>query len=380
MLGPVRRLLAFPLAALACVATLAACGAPRSLAVSNVVTGLSRPWDIAFVPDGTMLFTTKDNSRLNAFVGGSVRTFTGQPADATVSGEGGMMGLAVDPQFSANRRIYACFLSTLGSFGGLDVRLVRWTLDAGYTALSNRTDIVTGLPVNTSGQVGRHSGCRPRFGPDGHLYVGTGDAATGTNPQSKTSLGGKVLRVTTNGAGVPGNPGVDDPSSGFDPRIFTYGHRNVQGIAFRHDGTPYSVEHGTGCDDEVNRLVAGGNYGWDPVPGYNESRPMTDLVKFPNAVVAVWSSGCPTIAPSGATFVSGSQWAGWNTYTLLMAVLKDQHLHAVTLDGAGTRVAVEHTAIFGQGRLRSAAQGPDGNLYIATDANPGRIIKVIPTP
>ena len=360
-------------------AVLTACNPPSTLTVTNVATGLARPWDIAFTPDGTMLFTTKGNSRLNAWVGGSVVTFAGQPADAISLGEGGMMGLAVDPGFATNRRIYACFLSNLGTFGGRDVRVARWTLDAGYTTLSNRTDLVTGIPVNTSGQAGRHSGCRPRFGPDGHLYIGTGDAATGTHPQNKASLGGKVLRVDTNGAGVAGNPGVDDPGSGFDPRIFTYGHRNVQGITFRKDGAAYSVEHGTSCDDEVNRLVAGGNYGWDPVPGYDESRPMTDLTKFPTAKVAVWSSGCPTIAPSGATFVTGTQWAGWNTQ-LMVAVLKGTQLRTLVLDSPGTATLVESTNVTDQGRLRSAVQGPDGNLYLATDADPGKIIKVTPTP
>ena len=113
------------------------------------------------------------------------------------------------------------------------------------------------MPVST----GRHSGCRPRFGPDGRLWIGTGDAAMPTVPQSPTSLGGKVLRVNTSGKGVPGNAPAP-----FDPRIYTYGHRNVQGIAFSPGGKAYSIEHGTGRDDEVNRLFAGANYGWDPRP------------------------------------------------------------------------------------------------------------------
>ena len=363
----------------ALTASLTACNPPTSLAVTEVATGVNRPWDMAFTPDGTMFVTTKGNSRITKLSGSSIVALAGQPADAIVLGEGGMMGLAVDPDFATNRRIYACFLSNLGSFGGRDVRVARFEVDAGSTTLSNRTDIVPGIPVNTAGQAGRHSGCRPRFGPDGHLYIGTGDAATGTYPQSTTSLGGKVLRVDTNGAGVAGNPGVDDPGSGFDPRIFTYGHRNVQGIAFRSDGTAYSVEHGTGCDDEVNKLVAGGNYGWDPVPGYDESRPMTDLTKFPAAQVAVWSSGCPTIAPSGATFLTGSQWVGWEN-NLAVAVLKGNELRILILDGTGASAPFGYTRVTDQGRLRSAVQGPDGNLYLATDANPGKILRVTPTP
>ena len=187
--------------------------------------------------------------------------------------------------------------------GVTDNRVVRWEVTASLDGLLNRVDIVTGQPWFTN-----HNGCRPRFGPDGFLYVGTGDAAVGTNPQSGTSLGGKVLRVDRNGAAAPGN----SPPAGGDARIFNYGHRNVQGIAFRaSDSFGVSVEHGPDKDDEVNRIVPG-NFGWDPVPGYNQTVPMTDSTKFPNAVKAIWWSGTPTNAPSGATFLSGPQWKSWN--------------------------------------------------------------------
>jgi glucose/arabinose dehydrogenase len=352
-----------------------ACNPPASLAVSTVIGGLSQPWDIAFTPDGTMLFTEKPGN-IDALISGS-RVVMGVPSDVTVSSEGGLMGMAVDPNFATNRRIYTCYLALNG--GVYDVRIVRWVVNASYTALSGKTPIVTGLPVNPGAQRGRHSGCRPRFGPDGNLWIATGDAAVGTNPQNKQSLGGKVLRVDTNGNGVPGNPGVDDPSSGFLPQIYNYGHRNVQGLAFHPlTGQAYSIEHGTGCDDEINVLVAGGNYGWDPVPGYNEFTPMTDFTKFPDAVGALWSSGCPTIAPSGGTFLTGPQWAGWN-YQLAVAVLKDHHLRVFQL-GAGPSVFRQFTVINDQGRLRSAVEGPDGNLYLAQDASPGAILRVVPTP
>lgn len=357
------------------VATLVACKPPKALAVSTVVAGLANPWDIAFTPDGTMLVTERAG-RIDAVIGGSARTLAA-PADVLVAFEAGMMGLAIDPQFATNRRIYTCFASTVS--GGNDIRLVRWTVNAGTTALTGRTDIVTGIPVNASGQTGRHAGCRPRFGPDGYLWVTTGDAATNTVPQDPRSLGGKVLRVTTDGAGAPGNPG-----GALRSEIYTFGHRNPQGVAFRpSDGAAFSIEHGTDCDDEVNRLQPGGNYGWDPVPpgggrAYDESRPMTDLTKFPGAIPALWSSGCPTIAPSGGTFLSGSQWSGWND-ALAIAVLKGQELQVIWFFEGDTK-RLEWTAIGDQGRLRVAVQGPDGNLYLATDANPGKILRVVPTP
>ncbi|HEY3143018.1 MAG TPA: PQQ-dependent sugar dehydrogenase [Acidimicrobiales bacterium] len=340
------------------------------LTVSSVLGGLDHPWDIGFTPDRSLVFTERAG-RINIIVGGQKRILAA-PSDVVVAGEGGMLGLAIDPNFSSNRRIYTCFNSNIS--GSTDVRVVRWQINPAATALINRADILTGIPANSSG---RHSGCRPRFGPDGFLWVGTGDAANNVNPQSPTSLGGKVLRITTDGAGAPGNAGAP-----FRPEIYNYGHRNVQGIAFSPGGRAYAIEHGTDRDDEVNFMVRGGNYGWDPVPpgggtSYDETRPMTDLNKFPDAIEAVWSSGSPTIAPSGGTFLSGSQWKGWNI-TLAVAVLKGQQLRVFALDGSGQKVEQEFVKIGDQGRLRTAVQGPDGNLYLATDASPGSILKVSP--
>ena len=352
---------------------LTACPGPATLVVSDHVTGLNRPWDLAFLPDGSMVFTERVGNIKLRTTGGTIRTLA-TPSDVVATGEGGMLGLAVDPNFATNRRIYTCFLSNAS--GSLDVRLARWRVNSGGTALESRSDIVTGLPAASNG---RHSGCRPRFGPDGNIWMGTGDAAMPAVPQSPTSLGGKVLRVNTDGAGVAGNA-----STPFDPRIYTYGHRNVQAVAFDDAGQAWSVEHGTSRDDELNKLVAGGNYGWDPRPlsgpsFYDESRPMTDTSRHPGAIAAIWSSGATTIAPSGATFipVGAHQWAGWQN-DLAMAVLKDQHLRIITFNGDRTAVEEQFVRLTGYGRLRSAVFGPDGSLYIATDANPGRILKVTP--
>lgn len=339
-----------------------------TLAVTTVVGGLTIPWDLGFTPDGTMLFTQRIGE-INARAGGATRTLA-SPADVVVASEAGIMGLAVDPGFASNRRIYVCMTSNLPA-GSDDVRVVRFRVNSGYTALTNRTDIVTGLPVNTAGQLGRHSGCRPRFGPDGFLWVGTGDAATGTVPQDDNSLGGKVLRVDVNGNAAPGNPG--------GRRWYTKGHRNVQGLAFQ-PGTnrAYSVEHGSDVDDEINRLVAGANYGWDPVPGYNESVPMTDTVKFPAARVAAWSSGDPTVATSGADFLVGNQWRDW-AGMLAVATLKDEDLRIfrISADGStATQVAVRLDGVYG--RLRSVVLGPGGSLYVTTSEGGGsdRILRV----
>lgn len=339
----------------------AACRVPSRYDVAVVLDGLENPWDAAFTSDGSLLFTERVGD-VNVLRGGQVTTFN-RPPDVVQSGEGGMMGIAVDPAFDANRRVYTCYLSNQG-----DVRVVRWEVSADWTTLDNAAPLVTGIPVTS----GRHSGCRTRFGPDGYLWITTGDAAAPTNPQNPQSLGGKVLRITTDGAGAPDNPG-----GALDPKIYAYGFRNPQGISFRADGRAFIVEHGPVCDDEITALSPGGNGGWDPVGGggYNENVPMTDLAKFPDALRPSWSSGCPTIAPSGGTFVTAADW-GDRSGQMALAVLKGQQLRMINLaDGASDPGGA---VVTGQGRLRVAVEGPDGKLYVLVDANPGRIITVDP--
>ena len=341
-------------------------GSPQ-LNVSVFQSGLVNPWDLGFSPDGWVVYTERPNGISAVRTDGTGAHLLLRPDDLLVASEAGAMGLAIDPDFANNRRIYVCFAAHT-SVGGDDVRLARFTVNPDWSGLSGRTDLITGLPINPNGQLGRHSGCRPRFGNDGYLWVGTGDSAVGTVPQNLQSGGGKVLRIDTSGNAAPDNPFYQVFG---DPRIFSYGHRNVQGLAFSPASPSWngvSVEHGPSIDDEMNRLVPG-NFGWDPVPGYNEGVPMTDLVKFPNAVSAVWSSGDPTIAPSGATFLTGPRWRSWRN-SVAVAVLKGQQLRIFQLRADGS---VRSTFVpFAIGvRLRAPVQGPDGNLYVTTDNRPG---------
>ncbi|MGI9603658.1 MAG: PQQ-dependent sugar dehydrogenase [Acidimicrobiales bacterium] len=334
-----------------------AMAAPPRVDVDVVVDGLSIPWDLGFTPDGVMVFTERSGRLGIRLPNGTTRTLEADLSDLLVAGESGLMGLVVDPRFAKNRRIYTCQAHT-----GPEVQVIAWRINPGYTRARRVIDpVVDDIPLVT----GRHGGCRLRFFR-GALMIATGDAAQGTNPQNLASLGGKVLRVHRHkGIGLPDNPFAGSANAD-TRRIYTYGHRNLQGLDVRPArGEVWTVEHGPNRDDEINRIRAGGNYGWDPVPGYNESVPMTDLGRYPNAVPAVWSSGAPTLATSGGVFVRGPEWGIWNG-AFAVASLKNQSLRMFRLNRGGAVVSVD-IALAGQyGRLRTPMMGPDGALYVTT--------------
>jgi len=343
-----------------------------ALTKTDVVTGLSTPWDIAFVPvSGEMFFDERRGSVKVRIPTGAINEVVTPPDALKADVFFGLLGLAVDPAFASNRFIYVCYTTQN------DIRVVRWAVNTTFNGVTSQTPIVTGIPLSLAPNLG----CRVRFGPAlDDLWITTGDVHGPSVPQDLGSLGGKILRVTRDGHAYPGNQ---------LGRIYTFGHRNPQGIAFHPDtGEPYGIEHGTNRDDEVNRLMVGGNGGWDPQPPpYNENVPMTDLVKFPNAMLPVWRSGdagpppnSTTIAPSGATFLTGVQWKFWDG-ALAVATLKGRHLRVMFFDDNGTVEATTSVlANFGT-RLRTAVQGPDGYLYIATDVGNGggAIWKITPS-
>lgn len=341
---------------------------PPKIATQVVADGLQHVWGVEFLPTNEMIFTER-NGRVSAFINGQVRQLA-TISDVKVNGEGGLLGLAVDPDFKNNRYIYTCFNTAS------DIKVARFKINADITGLGDRKDIITGIQSNPSG---RHSGCRVAFGLDGYLWVGTGDAAINdTNPQSPTSLAGKILRVDRDGNAASGNLGGD-----FDPRIFSYGHRNTQGLAFFakpiNGVQGVSVEHGSYVDDEINPLLPG-NFGWSPGAGYNEMGvPMTDKTRFPDAIDSIWSSGKSTIATSGAAILKGDNWKLWEG-AVAVSVLKDKHLRIFQMDDK-LRLVKQDELFNGEfGRLRAATMGPDNALYISSsnDTN-DKIIKVYTT-
>ena len=364
-----------------------------------VVSGLSSPWDLAFLPDGSMLFTEKCRGLSRRSASGTVTRLFGTTGSSLVAtdlfceGQSGVHGVAVDPQFSTNRYVYVFMASNLSTNPRTN-RVVRLQLDPTYTLASNRTDIVTDLRfknvANAVGGSGAHSGGRIRFGPDGFLYITTGDNHNATLPQDLTRLCGKVVRVDRDGMAAPGN---NTPTGG-DARVYSYGHRNVQGIDFRptgyvNAGQPYTAEHGPNHSDEVTPIVAGGNSGWDPqnrptlncpdnycgYAGDPTTMPMTDVARFPNAMRPAWVHNTGERGLGPLSFLSGSQWKAWNG-RLAIGIMAAKTLQIIELDAAGSGIGTTTVTSLPANRMRSLVQGPDGSLYIATDE--GEIWRVTP--
>lgn len=369
--------------------------------VIAVPGGLSAPWDLAFLPDGSMLITEKcsglsivrDGTRTRLF--GAAGNQTVAP-DLFCEGQSGMLGVAVDPDFGGGNRYAYVFMASNATSPRRN-RVVRLTLAADLKSVSDRTDIIDDIAFKDAGSAvggaGAHSGGRIRFGiaaGDRYLYVGTGDNHSATLPQSPVApLGGKVLRVARDGSPAPGN----NPPTGFDARIFTYGHRNVQGIALKPgSGQPFIAEHGPNHSDEVTALVAGGNGGWDPkdradltcpggycgYAGNATTMPMTDTARFPAAMRPSWSNDGLSQGMGPAAFLSGAQWKAWDG-RLAVGIMAGQRIEILTLDSAGFATAnTTATATNGSlaARIRSLVQGPDGNLYVLTDSN--QLWRVVP--
>jgi len=345
--------------------------------VETLASGLAIPWDVAPLPGGALILTERAGTTRHRDAGGTLRTVGTDQRDLFVGSESGLMGITADPAFDSNRTYYTCQAYRGTGTSPIDIRVLRWQLAADAASATRQGTVVTGLPITS----GRHGGCRLRFTPDGKLHIGTGDAATGTNPQDLDSLGGKTLRVDA----ATGTAPADNPfagSGGARALVWTFGHRNVQGLALR-PGTSqlWSAEHGPDRDDEVNLLVKGANYGWNPVPGYNENVPMTDPGLVPTPLPARWSSGSPTVATSGASFLSGSRWGRWEG-ALAVAELKNQGVRVLSLTPDGRVRGNEQLPELDDayGRIRTVQAAGNNAAYVTTSNGSGdQLLRVTAT-
>lgn len=310
---------------------------PVQVEVSTLVTGLEVPWGLTFLPAGRALVTERDSGRLLAVDdGGQVEEVQRIPEGG--SGEGGLMGLALSPDYEEDGYIYV-YRSTGG-----DNRVDRFKLG------EEPQPILTGIPVNVY-----HDGGRIAFGPDGMLYVATGDAGVPSSAQDRDSLAGKILRITPEGDVPRDNPFPGNPT-------YSLGHRNVQGLAWDEDGRLYASEFGANAFDEVNRIEAGGNYGWPEVEGEGGEPQYIDPV-------AVF--GTDEASPSGAEIPLDSSIPQWNG-DFLMAALRGERLWRLELGSDGGVVEREQLLNGEFGRLRHVAQAPDGSIWILTNNRDGR--------
>lgn len=349
---------------------------PPSIAREVWLTGIGRPWDIAFLPDTTMLVTER-TGRVRAVDLETAETWVliEPPDDLDATGQSGMLGITVDPDFEDNRYVYTYLSSSRG--GAVDNRIRRWTVDEGVTTLTEDADILTGISHNNA--TGAHSGGRVRFGPDGYLWITTGDNHSATVPQDTTALGGKVLRITRDGDPAPDNPDLGGSSR---PEIAFVGVRNPQGIAFRpRTGETFICEHGPNTLDEVTQIVLGGNGGWNPndgmgtYTGYSGAL-MTDP-SIEGAVEPTYEH-IPSQGMSDCDFLVGSAWGGWRG-RLVVGLLSGQRAKVLSIDEAGTGLTEPPEAILQHSaRLRAVQQGPDGALYVAIDAGSGVIWRITP--
>jgi glucose/arabinose dehydrogenase len=306
--------------------------------VDTVATGLEAPWGLGFLPDGRAVVTERDTREVLLVDPGGGEPqqagVLGDPVEEGAAGEGGLLGVAVSPDFDRDRMLYF-YLGTAE-----DNRIVRAPLDR-QDRLGTPEVLLDGIPTGFI-----HDGGRLRFGPDGLLYASTGEIGNPDLAQDRSSLAGKILRITPDGAPAPGNPDPDSP-------VWTWGHRNVQGLAFDDEGELWASEFGQETYDELNLIRQGGNYGWPDVEGRG------DEGDFVNPRV-VWSTS--QASPSGLAYAEGHLWLGALQGTRLWRV-------EVT-DGQ----ASDPTPFFvGQyGRLRTVEVAPDGNLWVTTSNRDGR--------
>ncbi len=336
------------------------------LEVEVVQDGLEHPWDIAFTDDGRMLVTERAG-RIRVFVGpeaGAPLLHTATVPDVRAELESGLMGIAVD-----GHTVFVC-----ATRGDDPNDSGAWRVDVLRSTLATDGSLAPFEPLTIAPAQGapRHQGCAVEIGPDGHLWLTIGDAnqpADANRAQDPTSLNGKVVRVTVDGA-VP----ADAP---FASGAYSIGHRNPQGIAFGADGIVYAVEHGTDVNDEINMIRPGANYGYPCVTGADDPGPI------PNACDAdaeltppAWASGGSTLATSGAAVLPASGWGGW-AGSLVVTTLKEEDLRRFSLDG--DRLRPDEAPLLDDrfGRLRAATIGPDGALYVSTaNGTDDRILRI----
>jgi glucose/arabinose dehydrogenase len=332
--------------------------------IINVVTNLDTPWSLAFSKNGILFFTERPGY-VKAFYNNTLINLKVENLNVKEIGEGGLLGIALDPNFPNSPYIYLYYTYEEGKLWN---RVVRYKFE--NWSLVDQKILIDKIPAATL-----HNGGRIKFGPDGKLYITTGDATQRDLAQDINSLAGKILRINPDGSIPEDNPFPNLP-------IYSYGHRNPQGIDW-FDNLMFSSEHGPSGElgyahDEINFIIKGANYGWPIVVGISNDK------KFKDPIL---DTGEETWAPSGISFYKGNIYPELKN-KLLVATLRGKHLRIIEIDFNEIKV-LNHYAILSNllGRIRDVVEGPDGYIYIATSNKDGRgipaldddrIVKLIP--
>ena len=323
-----------------------------------IVDGLNNPWEIVFGPDGEIYFTERDGRiwKLSEF--GDAKVIQTFPKSGAV--EGGTLGLALHPEFEKNKKIYVYQTNLELEF--YQNKIFSFTVEDDM--LTDKQIILDGIPGAPW-----HDGGRIQFGPDEKLYISTGDAISPGLSQDLSSLAGKILRINSDGTIPEDNPFESSP-------VFSYGHRNPQGLAWSTNGMFVSSEHGPSGElgyghDEVNIILKGKNYGWPNIVGNSSDE------NFVNPLI---HSGQSTWAPSGMVFYDSDKISSFNG-KFLIGTLRGEHLMVVEISDDGSLISTEKFFDGDFGRIRTAQIDHDGNLYLLTaNGNDDKIIRISETP
>jgi glucose/arabinose dehydrogenase len=338
-----------------------------------VVAGLANPWSVTFLPGGDMLVTERPG-RLRVVRNGTLdpQPITGVPA-VWATGQGGLLEVLAHPGFNENRLLYLTYSKPCAQ-GGATTALFRGRFDG--SAIFDGKDLFVADNCNTGNP---HFGSKLAFGNDRALYMTVGERGDRQRAQNLGIHGGKVLRLTEEGAPHPDNPFAKTP--GHKPEIFTYGNRNPQGLAVHpQSGAVWANEHGPQGGDELNILVAGRNYGW-PVASYGrEYGPNGALVSqhpTKEGVEEPLLTWLPSIGISGMIFYTGDKFPQWRNH-IFVGGLSGLALHRLAFNDAGGLLGREALLTDVRQRIRDVRQGPDGYIYLAADSNPGGILRIEP--
>lgn len=337
--------------------------------VEILARGLEHPWSVVFLPDGRALIAERPG-RVRVFANGALSEPVAGLPEVWARGQGGLLDLALHPEFARNGLVYMSYAAAAA--GGAATRVARARFDG-----TRFVDLRVLIEAGPGSGDGRHFGSRLAFGRDGKLYVTTGDRGDDPRAQRTGDLAGKVMRLNDDGTVPADNPFVG--RDGYRPEIYSYGHRNAQGLAVDpRDGTIWSTEHGPRGGDELNIVKRGLNYGWPVVTHgttYGGAQPIGEGTSKPGMEdpAHAWVPTSP--APSGLAVYDGAAFPAWRG-DLLAGMLQTRAIHRLTVrDG---RVVNEERLIEGQGRIRDVRVGPDGFVYFLTDARDGAFGRIVP--